>query len=88
MPTTEVAPTVEEVPTTTTTTTMIETSPTTTALVDSTPTTTRSIVQGVEIVRREKGQMSEVTPKYLLLKPDMPPIIHEISAILRFWHVL
>ena len=33
---------------------------------------------------RENRQMSEVTPKEILLKLDTPPVLHEIAAILRF----
>ena len=87
----EAAPATEKVPTTETDPTTMEPTtiappPTTTTLVDSVPTTTTiiSATTAVEMVIREKGQMSEVTPRYILLKPDMPLVVHEIAGILKF----
>ena len=49
-------------------------------------TTTTHTIAGVDSIPttvKEKGQMSKVAPRDILLKPNTPLVVHEIAATLR-----
>ena len=48
------------------------------------PTSTTMSIESVLTTRMEKGKSSMVAPKDILSMPDTPPVVHEITAILRF----
>ena len=82
-PTTKEAPSTTNETTTTTAPTM-RTAPVDSVLTKTATTSTTTTIDSVPTTVREKGKTSGVIPKDILLIPDTPPVVHEITVILRF----